>query len=97
VNALSFRVYRHKRYDFPFGASLTPSLLNDLASTGRPPLARRDYEVVGYVIQGRAELHVEGQVVVLEPGNSLGRAEGSGAYVQDCGALHGHRSHEPTR
>ena len=30
----------------------------------------RDYETVGYVIEGRAELHVAGQMVLLEPGNS---------------------------
>jgi quercetin dioxygenase-like cupin family protein len=30
----------------------------------------RDYETVGYVIKGRAELEVEGQTVVLEPGDS---------------------------
>jgi len=32
--------------------------------------ATRDYETVGYVIQGRAELHLEGQMVLLEPGDS---------------------------
>lgn len=32
--------------------------------------AARDYETVGYVISGRAELHLEGQMVLLEPGNS---------------------------
>lgn len=32
--------------------------------------AAREYETVGYVINGRAELHLEGQVVLLEPGNS---------------------------
>ncbi|MFN3321991.1 MAG: cupin domain-containing protein [Bryobacteraceae bacterium] len=30
----------------------------------------RDYETVGFVISGKAELHVEGQVLLLEPGNS---------------------------
>ncbi|OKH54513.1 cupin [Calothrix sp. HK-06] len=30
----------------------------------------REYETVGYVIKGTAELHLEGQVVKLEPGNS---------------------------
>jgi nucleotide-binding universal stress UspA family protein/quercetin dioxygenase-like cupin family protein len=30
----------------------------------------RDYEVVGYVLSGQAELHVEGQTVRLEPGDS---------------------------
>lgn len=30
----------------------------------------RDYETVGYVISGRAELHTEGQTLLLEPGDS---------------------------
>jgi quercetin dioxygenase-like cupin family protein len=30
----------------------------------------RDYETVGYVIAGRAELHLEGQTLVLEAGDS---------------------------
>ncbi|MUL36791.1 cupin domain-containing protein [Gloeocapsopsis dulcis] len=34
------------------------------------PEAQRDYETVGYVIQGRAELHLEGQKLLLEPGDS---------------------------
>jgi mannose-6-phosphate isomerase-like protein (cupin superfamily) len=37
---------------------------------GEPkPQTARDYETVGYVISGRAELHSEGQMVLLEPGN----------------------------
>ncbi|MET4106939.1 cupin domain-containing protein [Hymenobacter sp. UYP22] len=28
------------------------------------------YETVGYVLKGRAELHIEGQMVLLETGNS---------------------------
>jgi quercetin dioxygenase-like cupin family protein len=39
----------------------------------------RDYETVGYVIQGRAELYLEGQMVILEPGNS---------WVVPQGAMH---------
>jgi quercetin dioxygenase-like cupin family protein len=31
---------------------------------------QRDYETVGYVINGRAELHLEGQKIILEPGDS---------------------------
>lgn len=34
------------------------------------PEASREYETVGYVIEGRAELHIEGQMVLLEPGDS---------------------------
>lgn len=30
----------------------------------------REYETVGYVISGRAELHLEGQMVLLETGDS---------------------------
>ena len=37
----------------------------------------RPYETVGYVIAGRAELHIEGQMVLLEPGNSWVVPEGS--------------------
>ena len=38
---------------------------------GEPkPAARRDYETVGYVLRGRAELTVEGQTIRLEPGDS---------------------------
>jgi quercetin dioxygenase-like cupin family protein len=32
--------------------------------------SRRDYETVGYVISGRAELDLEGQTIKLEPGDS---------------------------
>jgi quercetin dioxygenase-like cupin family protein len=29
----------------------------------------RDYEIVGYALRGRADLHIEGQVLTLEPGD----------------------------
>lgn len=34
------------------------------------PRVSRDYETVGYVIAGRAELELEGQTLLLEPGDS---------------------------
>ena len=34
------------------------------------PATQRDYETIGYVISGRAELHLEGQTLILEPGDS---------------------------
>ncbi len=34
------------------------------------PVTRRDYETVGYVLSGRAELHIEEQMLRLEPGDS---------------------------
>ena len=36
----------------------------------KKPMSSREYETVGYVIAGRAELHVEGQMVLLEAGDS---------------------------
>src|SRR5215510_15074446 len=36
----------------------------------KKPATRRDYETVGYVVSGKAELIVEGQTVMLEPGDS---------------------------
>ena len=37
----------------------------------------RDYETVGYVIAGRAELHLEGQQIRLEPGDAWVVPEGA--------------------
>ena len=34
------------------------------------PAASREYETVGYVLSGKAELHLEGQMVKLEAGDS---------------------------
>ena len=34
------------------------------------PATNRPYETVGYVLKGRAELHLEGKVIPLEPGVS---------------------------
>lgn len=41
------------------------------------PATSRAYETVGYVIAGRAELHLEGQMVLLEPGHSWVIPEGA--------------------
>lgn len=51
----------------------------------KPPTAR-DYETIGYVIEGRAELHLEGQMVLLEPGDS---------WVVPKGASHTYKILEP--
>lgn len=38
---------------------------------GEPkPEAAREYETVGYVLSGRAELHLEGEKISLSPGDS---------------------------
>jgi len=52
------------------GKSVSMRLWDGEGSSDPKPEARRDYETVGYVIGGRAELHLEGQMVLLEPGDS---------------------------
>jgi len=42
----------------------------------------RDYETVGYVIKGKAELHIEGQKVLLEPGDSWLVPKGATHYYE---------------
>ena len=48
----------------------------------KKPATRRDYETVGYVLSGQAELVVEGQTVMLEPGDS---------WLVPAGAEHAYR------
>jgi quercetin dioxygenase-like cupin family protein len=50
------------------------------------PVTARDYETVGYVISGKAELDIEGQTVRLEPGDS---------WLVPAGARHAYRIVEP--
>ena len=52
---------------------------------GKPPSSRA-YETVGYVIAGRAELHLGEQMVLLEPGDS---------WVVPKGASHTYHVLEP--
>lgn len=52
------------------GKSVSMRLWEDEQPGEAKPEAQREYETVGYVIKGRAELHIEGQTLLLEPGNS---------------------------
>ena len=52
------------------GTSLAMRLWEDEAPGEAKAAHGRDYETVGYVLKGKAELHLEGQKVVLNPGDS---------------------------
>lgn len=52
------------------GVTISMRLWENQQPGDAKPEAKRDYETVGYVIKGRAELHLEGQLILLEPGNS---------------------------
>ncbi|ACL60063.1 cupin domain-containing protein [Methylobacterium nodulans] len=64
------------------GKRVSMRLWEKEAPTDSKPAAARDYETVGYVIAGRAELEVAGQTVRLEPGDS---------WLVPAGAQHTYR------
>lgn len=51
------------------GKSVSMRLWDEEPGDQKTP-ARRDYETIGFVISGRAELVLEGQTIRLEPGDS---------------------------
>ncbi len=69
----------HGEVHLAAGTSIAMRMWRDEEPGPEKPEATRDYETVGYVVGGRAELIVEGQTVLLEPGNS---------YVVPKGARH---------
>lgn len=59
------------------GKHVAMRLWETIAPDGDKEVRRRDYETVGYVVSGRAELEIEGQTLILEPGDSWVVPKGS--------------------
>ena len=59
----------HQKY-LASGKTVAMRLWEDEQPNVAKPETVRDYETVGYVISGRAELQLEGQTIRLEPGDS---------------------------
>lgn len=68
------------------GKTISMRLWQDEQPNEPKASSHREYETVGYVINGRAELHLEGQMVLLEPGDS---------WVVPKGAAHTYKILEP--
>jgi len=68
------------------GESLSMRLWENEQPGEPKPEAAREYETVGYVLAGRAELHLEGEVVELATGDS---------WTVPRGAKHTYRILEP--
>jgi mannose-6-phosphate isomerase-like protein (cupin superfamily) len=68
------------------GKTVAMRLWEDEPPGDAKPETRREYETVGFVVSGRAELHLEGQTVTLEPGDS---------WVVPKGASHTYKILEP--
>ena len=61
------------------GKSVSMRLWENKAPYEPKPIVEREYETVGYVIKGKAELYIEGQIILLDPGDS---------WVVPAGARH---------
>jgi quercetin dioxygenase-like cupin family protein len=52
------------------GINIAMRLWENQEPNDNKEMQKRDYETVGYVIKGKAELHLEGQMILLEKGDS---------------------------
>lgn len=68
------------------GKTVSMRLWEDEQPDEPKPAATREYETVGYVIKGKAELHIEGQMILLEAGDS---------WMVPKGASHTYKIVEP--
>lgn len=68
------------------GENIALRMWDEESHDGIKPATSRDYETVGYVISGRAEIHFDGQVMELEQGDS---------WVVPRGAAHTYKIVEP--
>jgi len=59
------------------GKKVSMRIWEDVPSGDFKPPSQRGYETVGYVLRGRAELHIGEHFVVLEPGSSWLVPEGT--------------------
>ena len=70
VNAQSSPKGKMGQKYLAIGKGISMRLWEDEPPGEAKPETQRSYETVGYVIKGRAELHLEGQMVLLETGSS---------------------------
>ncbi len=59
------------------GKSVAMRLWDEAASQQKLENEAREYETVGYVLDGSAELEIEGQTIILNPGDSWVVPKGS--------------------
>jgi quercetin dioxygenase-like cupin family protein len=86
VNAKSSPKGRMGQKYLASGVGIAMRLWEDEQPGQEKPPSQRDYETVGYVLSGRAELHLGEQLVLLEAGDS---------WVVPRGARHSYRILEP--
>ncbi|HEY9681569.1 MAG TPA: cupin domain-containing protein [Oculatellaceae cyanobacterium] len=78
----SFSPKGHKGQKYLVSGKSLSMRLWESEKVGEKESTTRDYETVGYVIAGKAELNVAGQIVSLAPGDS---------WLVPAGATHSYR------
>jgi len=86
VNARYSPRGKHGQKYLAAGVKISMRLWEDEQPAKSKPTTQRDYETAGYVVSGRAELEIEGQTILLEPGDS---------WVVPKGARHRYKILEP--
>ena len=79
------------------GKRMSMRLWRDEEPTQDKPLAKHEYEVVGYVLSGRAELEIEGRTVRLEPGDSWWSPQGPSTPTAFWRSLRQSKQQHPPR
>ena len=78
------------------GNAMALRLWNEAPGDGQQKSSKaRNYETLGYVLEGKAELTVEDKTITLEPGTSWAVPEGKRAFVQDHRSVSCDRSNPP--
>lgn len=64
------------------GKTLSMRLWERMSPDTPPQPSQREYEIVGYALEGRAELHLEDQMVLLAPGDCWVIPKGANHYFK---------------
>ena len=76
INSTFSPVGEHGQTYLASGKAIAMRLWHESPQSDKPT-SKREYETVGYVIDGHAELEIEGQTIKLEPGDSWVVPKGS--------------------
>ena len=77
VNARYSPCGKHGQKYLAVGVKVSMRLWEQEQPGKSKPATQRSYETIGYVVNGRAQLEIEGQTVMLEPGDSWIVPQGS--------------------
>lgn len=87
----SFSPKGHKGQKYLVSGKSLSMRLWESEKVGEKESTTRDYETVGYVIAGKAELNVAGQIVSLAPGRFVAGTCRCNPFVPNTSSVYGYR------